>query len=238
MGLSDVARSWDRLCRKDPLWAVLTDRGRARWDRSEFLATGVAEIQAVLRRLATLGMSPRTDVALDFGCGAGRLTYGLVVAGFDEAIGVDVSAEMIAAAGDLVDDPVRCHFLLNDRPDLSVIEDSSIDFVYSCRVLQHMPPELAYGYIQEFFRIARPAAPVVFQLPSRPARNMQGAAVRILPGSLATVLRRGMEMHGTDPNVVRSNIAECHGELVSVDDDTSAGPRWMSHLYIGRRSAA
>lgn len=237
MGLSDVARSWDRLGREDPLWAVLTDfdKRHNRWSPEEFLATGEREIRAVLDRLDMLEVSVRTAVALDFGCGAGRLTQGLVTAGFETAVGVDISEGMIATAADLVIDRDRCEFLVNTRADLGAVADSSVDFVYSCRVLQHMPSELAHVYVREFFRIARPGATVVFQLPSRPSRNLQGLAVRLLPSQLANVLRRGMEMHGSSPDAVRSLIADCDGELIAIDDDSSAGPRWESHLYISRR---
>lgn len=235
MGLSEVAKSWDRLGRTDPMWAVLTDRGRKRWDPREFLATGVREIRSVMDRLDVLGAGSRLGVALDFGCGAGRLTQGLAVAGFEKVIAVDVSAAMIAMAADTVTDPARCQFLVNDRADLVAVDDASVDFVYSCRVLQHMPPELAEGYIREFFRVARPGAPVVFQLPSYPARNLQGTLVRLLPGSIATLLRHGMEMHGTSPGTVRSVIATSGGELLAMDEDVSAGRRWVSYLYVSRR---
>lgn len=236
MGLSDVSRQWNRLGREDPMWAVLTD-GR-RWDAEEFLATGEREIRAVLGRLAALGVEPQLNSALDFGCGPGRLVQGLVTAGFGQATGVDISASMLAKARELNRHGDRIRFVHNERSDLSFMDSGQVDLAYSCRVLQHLPTGLAHGYIREFFRVARPGGVVVFQLPSRPAASPAGLVLRLLPTPLLDRLRRGMEMHGTPPEAVRALVAEAGGEVLAVDDDVSAGRRWVSHLYICRNGIA
>ncbi len=236
MGLADVSRLWGRLGREDPLWAVLTERGKSggRWSIEEFLATGEREVRAVLDHLAALGAAPRTGTALDFGCGAGRLTQGLAAAGFERAIGVDISDGMLVTATELARHREQCQFLRNDGPQLAALADDSVDLVYCCRVLQHLPPDLAHGYIREFFRVARPGAAVVFQIPTRPARTVQGLALRVLPRPILDRLRNGMEMHGTREEAVRGLIARCGGELLAVAADRSAGPRWESRLYLSR----
>jgi SAM-dependent methyltransferase len=85
-------RDWERLAAEDPLWAVLTDparRGR-RWRVEDFLATGEAEIAGALEEAAELDLPERRGSALDFGCGAGRLTRALSLR-FERAVGVDIS---------------------------------------------------------------------------------------------------------------------------------------------------
>ena len=59
-GIEEVSRTWTRLGREDPMWAVLTDREKAGggWTPAEFLATGATEIATLLGRLAELGADP------------------------------------------------------------------------------------------------------------------------------------------------------------------------------------
>ena len=231
--IAGVVRRWTRLGVADPLWAALTDGGRrGRWDAVEFLRTGRREVDAVLALLARRGVSPKLGTALDFGCGPGRLTAGLAAAGFGRAIGVDVSPGMLAKARELVDDD-RCEFVHDPGTELATVPDESIDLVYSSRVLQHMPPALAHGYVRHFLRVAAPGGLVVFQLPAAPT-GPAGALMRVLPTAALDRARAGMQMHGTDPAAVTRLIAGAGGVTVSVEEDASAGPRWRSHLYVAR----
>jgi SAM-dependent methyltransferase len=233
--LKRVQDTWSQLGHDDPLWAVLTDKGRhGTWDAEEFLHTGETEITALLGRLDALGFTDLRGAALDFGCGAGRLTQALANH-LGRAIGIDVSPPMIERARSLDRTNGACDFRVNSSADLSSVEDASIDLVYSCRVLQHMPIELSHGYITEFFRVARPGGLVVFQIPAKPAVTVKGAAVAVLPTRIANRLRGGMEMHGTPPEGVRGLIADAGGECLAVDADDSAGPGWTSWLYLAWR---
>ncbi len=235
MGIDEVSRTWTRLGREDPLWAVLTDREKAGggWTTDDFLATGAQEIEDVLARLGSLGAAPARGRAVDFGCGAGRLTHGLARAGFAEVVGLDISPTMLDKAREIVTAP-QADFRLATGPELDVVDTGSADLVYTCRVLQHMPTELAHRYIREFFRFARPGGLVVFQLPTAPARSAAGLALRVLPAPVVRRLRRGMEMHGTPEADVRALVATCGAEVLAADPDTSAGPRWDSRLYVTR----
>jgi SAM-dependent methyltransferase len=231
--IGGVARRWTQLGDTDPMWAALTNAGKGgRWDAADFLRTGREEIQDVLALLGRRGITPKLGTALDFGCGPGRLTAGLAAAGFGRAIGVDVSATMLAKAREIVDDE-RCEFVHDEGTELASVADDSVDLVYSCRVLQHMPRELAHGYIRHFLRVAAPGAVVVFQIPAEPA-GLVGGAMRVLPEPALDRLRAGMQMHGTPAAAVTRVIAEAGGVTVSVEEDNSAGPRWRSYLYVVR----
>lgn len=251
--MREVADRWTELGSRDPMWAALTlpgkagrggragrnsragRNGRAGWDEAEFLATGRAEVDAVLARLAELCVAPRLGTALDFGCGPGRLTAGLAAAGFERVIGVDISASMLDTARRLADRTPhadRCEFRLNEGTTLAGMPDDSVDLVYTCRVLQHIPPELALGYLREFLRVSRPGGLVVFQLPAEPGPGLVGGLLRRLPVPLLNRLRRGMQMHGTPPTAVTGLVGAAGGRTVAIEPDGSAGPRWRSYLYI------
>lgn len=238
MGIDEVSRTWTRLGAEDPMWAVLTDREKAGggWTTDDFLATGEREIETLLARLDALEATPPRGRAVDFGCGAGRLTHGLARAGFAEVVGLDISPTMLDKAREIVTAPAA-DFRLAEGPELEVVESASADLVYTCRVLQHMPTELAHRYVREFYRVAKPGGLVVFQLPTTPAATPAGFALRALPAPLARRLRRGMEMHGTAESRVRELVASCGATVLAADHDTSAGPRWDSRLYVTRAAA-
>lgn len=231
--IDDVSRTWTKLGRDDPMWAVLTDRGkdRNRWSTEDFLATGVEEIDTVLARLGALGLDVGRERALDFGCGAGRLSHGLAAAGFGEVLGCDISPTMLDKAREIVPDDA-CRFVQVTGTDLAAVESDSVDLVYSCRVLQHMPPTLAHGYVREFWRVARPGGVVVFQMPTEPAATPAGRVLAALPVPVARMLRRGMEMHGTPESEVRRLMESLGARVVAADPDSSAGTRWDSRLYV------
>ena len=111
-----------------------------------------------------LNASSRTK-ALDFGCGVGRLTRGLL-GYFREAYGVDISENMIRKARELTP---QCTFQVNNSSDLAIFPDRAFDLVYSNRVLQHQPSADGIGkYVREFFKgVTVPGGLVIFQVPYR-----------------------------------------------------------------------
>jgi SAM-dependent methyltransferase len=165
--LARLRRSWDRFGRSDPFWAVLTDPGKrgGRWSPEEFFESGALEVAAVLRRADALGLHVARSRALDFGCGAGRLTQALAMH-FDSADGVDIAPSMVRLARRLNRRGERCRYHLNDATHLGRFADGSFSFVYSVLVLQHMDPALARGYVREFLRVLAPGGLAVFQVPS------------------------------------------------------------------------
>ncbi|PYQ82516.1 MAG: SAM-dependent methyltransferase, partial [Acidobacteria bacterium] len=77
--LESSRRLWDAHAQSDPLWAILSDPAKhgGKWNLHRFFQTGVGEIATLLYELARLGVAVKTDRALDFGCGIGRLTQAL-----------------------------------------------------------------------------------------------------------------------------------------------------------------
>ena len=164
--LRRVQETWDTLAGDDDLFGVIWGYPYVQNQTAEeFFAAGEEEIARVLRRGKRLGLPHRRGRALDFGCGAGRLTQALA-GEFEHVVGIDVAPGMIEAARRLNGRGDRCEFVLNEEPDLRRFEDSSFDLVYSNLVLQHMPPELARGYVAELARVLAPGGLLVFQAPS------------------------------------------------------------------------
>jgi SAM-dependent methyltransferase len=157
-------QDWEELADVDPLWAILASpQGRGgKWDLDAFFASGEREIAEVLRIAQGLGYPRSRERALDFGCGVGRLPRALG-GSFGEAVGLDISAEMVRLASEL-NDGKNCRFELNVRSDVGGFESGTFDFVYSALVLQHMPRrELIRTYVGEFIRVLGPGGLAVFQ---------------------------------------------------------------------------
>ena len=178
MTLEALREHWETLGRSDPLWAVLTEPGRegGGWDVGEFLATGRDEVARHLAALDQVGVDPPRGRALDFGCGAGRLTQALAEH-FDQVDGVDIAASMVDEARRINRQGDRCRFHVNAASDLSMFGDESFDFVLSMIVLQHMEPRFALAYIREFVRVLAPGGIALFQVPAATS----GPVVRPLP---------------------------------------------------------
>lgn len=158
---------WEAAAQRDPLWAILSDstkKGR-RWTTGEFFETGRREISLLMYQLRQLGHTPVAGRALDFGCGIGRLSQALG-AYFAEVVGIDVSPTMIQLAERANSARDRVRYVLNRTDDLQRFASGSFDFIYSDIVLQHLPPERAQGFIEEFVRLVKVGGIVVFQITS------------------------------------------------------------------------
>jgi SAM-dependent methyltransferase len=244
MELKETQDHWDVLGRDDAMWAVLTDPGRkGGWTREEFLATGREEIAETLALLERLGIQVPRRAALDFGCGAGRLTVALSEH-FERAVGVDIAPSMVAHARRNAGGR-PCQFVLETDGSLGSLSDAAFDLVYTARVLQHMAPEHADRYLGEFLRVLAPEGVLVFQLPSMPARTVIGLGMRLAPVSVTNAVRRvvtrsagTMEMHGTSGADIRRIIEAGGGHIVHHERDSKAGRHWVSWTYVVRKDDA
>ena len=243
---------WNGFARRNARWAILTRQDRRPvnappWSREEFLRTGSEEVANVLERLRQEGIPFPQGRALDFGCGVGRLTFALGEH-FLEAIGVDVSEQMIALATADNPRPGVCRFIHNARPDLPCA-DASVDFVYSRFVLQHMSRSLARAYIAEFLRVLTPDGLCVFQLPEPEDDSIRGSALkRALPLPLVRVFRRlrvawrqgpqfpRMEMVGVAREDVRVWLREAGASFIETWQDNSHGTQSPGYVYVARRA--
>ena len=244
--LAGLHRDWTRLGETDPLWAVCVDparRGR-RWDVQEFLASGQAEVANAMASLDRLGLCRRRHDALDFGCGAGRLTAALS-AHFPAVTGVDISLPMLEEARALHAGNERCRFVHSNSRTLSVFPDESFDLVYSSLVLQHMPTDLAGTYLAEFLRVLRPGGVIVILVPEAHLRTLRGIVYAWAPRSLIGLIQRRvfgypapMQMHLLPARLVERLIEAPGGRLVASLPHAGYGGHWrMTEHFIVRGRA-
>ncbi len=167
MRLSQTRRHWNRLAQADPLWVVLTEKGKENngWQIDEFFANGRRIVDDELAGVRAHHPALRYGAALDFGCGVGRLSQALA-GHFDTVTGVDISEEMLAHARRYNTHGHRVRYLHNSHSDLRLLASNQFDFVYSLITLQHMEPVYARRYINEFARVAAPGGVILFQIPS------------------------------------------------------------------------
>lgn len=161
--LEAVRHSWDQFAESDPMEAVMTGED---WDEEAFYATGQREIDALMKTVRDTHPDLSFDRALDFGCGLGRLSFGLSQH-FQNVIGVDISSKMLEQASANRRASKQVEFILNEGQNLSGIHSDSCDFVLSLIVLQHIPRKFIKGYLREFLRVVKPGGLIAFQLPTR-----------------------------------------------------------------------
>jgi len=242
MDLDRMRADWTALGAQDPLWAVLvTPEGRHdAWDREAFLATGRAEVSDVLGRVAALGLTVEHGSALDFGCGAGRLTQALRD-DFDRVVGVDFSLPMLERARQL-DEADGCEFVHNPRDDLSLFESATFDLAYSSLVLQHIPTGAARRYLAELVRVIRPGGLVAVQVATRPDTSLKGRLAAVLPRSVVRFLQRRvlgypapMDMYPLTSADVTSAV-DAQGRVIAAWDESMYGGHWVYTRYLIERA--
>jgi ubiquinone/menaquinone biosynthesis C-methylase UbiE len=233
-----VQRQWTVLGERDPLWAILTepDKKDHSWDQAAFFQTGADEIDEMLHNARALAPI-RFGSAVDFGCGVGRLSQALS-RHFERVTGVDIAEPMIRGAEALNQHPERCRYIHNAAGDLSILQDNSTDLIYSNITLQHVVPALARTYIREFFRIARPGAFVVFQIPCRPRSVAWAAIKKVLPRGLSNMIWRlrtgspeAIETYSMSEKRVAGVVEQSGGTVLKVNDDKHGPPGWQSRKY-------
>ncbi len=157
--LQAIRRDWDARAKENPRayinWPEIADNEDA------FFASGRRDYERYVPPfLKKMEFDPRGKVALEIGCGIGRIGRWMA-ADFGRYIGVDVSPEMIRKASSYKIPNAK--FQAVSGGDLTGIEDASVDFVFSFAVFQHVPDQDAiFNYFAETARVLRPAG--VFRL--------------------------------------------------------------------------
>ncbi len=214
------------------------------WDVAEFFRIGVLEIAEAMQYARTLHRPQRRRAALDFGCGAGRLTQALAEH-FDVVTGVDVSPAMLALAEQYNRQGERCRFVCNRSAGLEQFPSDAFDFIYSAITLQHLRPSLTRSYLREFVRLLAPGGLLLFVLPSHRAspwiaRAMPGNSYARLSSLGRRLLSRGrpvIEMNGIRRGEVVRLIEAAGGEAVAYQHREAAGSAWVSFRYAVTRPA-
>jgi SAM-dependent methyltransferase len=157
---------WDARAREDAYFYVDTRRALGDAELESFWAGGEKDVDTILQLLGVEVAAD--DVALDIGCGVGRLSR--VLAGrAREVYALDVSEEMLARAREHHSALTNVHWVHGDGTSLGGVADASIDACLSHVVFQHIPdPEITYGYVREMGRVLKPGGWAAFQVSNDP----------------------------------------------------------------------
>ena len=253
MKLDRLQRHWDEFGRRDPYWAILTDPAKKgnKWDLDEFFRTGEHEVDDVLAWVESLGVTTRRGRALDFGCGAGRISQALG-RHYEHVIGVDIAPSMIALANKHNRRGEKCRYVLNEHADLRQFKDSSVDFIYSRLVLQHLRPKVIKAYVAEFARLLDVGGVAVFNVPASPLDTpvAPGSLKALAPMPLVKLYRRlhrtlddrwrfpNMEVNGVPPEELVPLIKASGANVVHVRPDQTHGDAGPGFLYCVASSRA
>lgn len=238
MKLKELQKEWDTFGKVNPKWAIYNKSG-SNISIEEFFKTGEREIDNVRRYLLSRKVSVKKSMALDFGCGMGRLTQAFSKM-FNKVYGVDISKSMIELANKYNKYPKKCKYILNDKDNLSVFRNNTFDFVYTNIVLQHMKPKYALAYIKEFLRILRPEGILLFQIPSRRLMSWQTLVEIIFPKFVVDFTKKKvqgavMEMHTIRKEKILEFLEENNAKIVDITENKSAGKRFESFSYLVRK---
>lgn len=167
--LEKMRLDWDERARENARHYVVT--GQTEWSDEEFFGSGEATLaNEILTDLNNIcqGIPPGKMRVLEIGCGAGRVTRAFARF-FGEVHAVDVSGEMVRAAGNALTSEANVFVYQNNGRDLSVLPPLTFDFAFSCYVFQHISSrDVIENYMQEVHRLLRPGALFKFQLQGNP----------------------------------------------------------------------
>jgi ubiquinone/menaquinone biosynthesis C-methylase UbiE len=169
--------TWESWANTDPLFAILSDPeklGRG-WDVAEFMAH-TPELDSALATVRRRRLGRGRSVALDFGCGVGRITQALADH-FERVVGVDISDTMISQARGLNQHGDRCQYFSGD---LSRFPDATFDMVFCLYVIQHIPRSMQSDILREFVRVVKPEGLIVCQIPA-PPHGIAGLRRKLVP---------------------------------------------------------
>ncbi len=139
------------------------DENRERWNAYDWKAGGEEWTPDETWRKAVVSHAIEPWVAegssvLEIGPGGGRWTAELLARRPGRLIGVDIAEACVEQCAERFKDESAAEFHLGNGADLGMVEDESVDCVWSFDVFVHIErPEVA-AYFSEFRRVMKPDA--------------------------------------------------------------------------------
>jgi 2-polyprenyl-3-methyl-5-hydroxy-6-metoxy-1,4-benzoquinol methylase len=218
---------WEALAQRDPYWAVLTadefrENNLTESSRAVFFGNGEATIAHTIQTLQQqFGCPQKFDVALDFGCGVGRLLFPLARRS-RIALGVDVASGMLKECGqNALNAGVHNIALLRSDDELLEIQKYSgqVNLLTSLLVFQHIPPSRGLVILNRLLDVLSPTCFGCIQFvtgAATPASEMvddhPGSVMLMEPYDLNAILHM---MHSRASKTVFCNL-EDHSGLLGV----------------------
>lgn len=171
----DLEKTFSFWGNQEPYFSVLTSpeflSHNMTWNGqslTHFYNFGERDISFALEILEHNEIIINPTMALDFGCGLGRLSFALAKI-FRFVVGCDISEPHLKIAsnnaGKFGNNNV--HFIKSSANLLDRLNPETFDFIYSRLVLQHIPPALSKDYIRQFTLLLKPGGYVLIQLPTK-----------------------------------------------------------------------
>ncbi len=158
--LSRMRSDWDRRAAEDHKLHIATGHAGS---EETFRASGEQDLEGIV--LDGVVLEPSAEV-LEIGCGVGRLLVPLAKR-VTVAHGVDISPVMIEKSKGYAADTPNVKTTLTDGT-LAYLTDTSLDFVFSFIVFQHIPDRAPIRrYIEEAARVLKPGGVFRFQVDGR-----------------------------------------------------------------------
>jgi SAM-dependent methyltransferase len=218
----DMRGTWDALAAGDTATFVGDpDRGRT-------------ELDGLFGRL---GGDPRGGVAVEVGCGPGRMTAALAER-FDRVLALDVSPAMLERARAAVTSE-RVEFLEIPGETLDGVADGSADVLVCYLVLQHLPSRAhVLRYLREFARVLAPAGEAYVQLPVYDA-GLAPAAWRAARSLALPVVSRGAPQRSAALRGTRltareldDGLADAGLQVLARDTGPDAPYRYATDVFL------
>ncbi len=159
------------------MWAVASSKGREHdgahpWTIDDLRAAGRNDCSDIMHHWNDYGRLSG-GVCIEIGCGAGRLTSGLID-NFDQVFAIDVSPDQVEIARSVLGDNVsRVTFSIVEDPVIDVAPESCSAMI-STQVFQHFSDYSGIvAYLRATYSALRPGATICFQIPVPGADNSE-----------------------------------------------------------------
>ena len=235
-----MQQEWEQRARENARFYICTDVPS---DDASFFASGAQDYDRHVRPfLQAQAFDPQGKTALEIGCGMGRMTA-VFAQEFGEVVGIDVSPEMVQKARARGVPGAR--YLLGSGCDLAGVADSSVDFVFSYIVFQHIPEEaMILRYFEEAGRVLRPGGLFRLHVNGLPHVDIGGILLEgylsasprlpaILRGRIPFIRRRRLSTWLGHPAPLSGVRAVCKGSGLEITEVTG---KWTAEMWVsGRR---
>jgi SAM-dependent methyltransferase len=231
----DDRSPWDALARHNPMWHADGEDEDAVSERF-FLRGGADEVRERLQMLTRLyGPLPARELALDFGCGSGRLTLPLARR-FEQVIAFDLSGRMLAyAAQHCVQEGLHNVIFCRTLESLAGHVRRGIDLLLAIGVFPHVEEAEGRAVLAQLLDAMRDGARGCVELLVGDAERRAAAReVDLGPDGVVTLGRYAYDMNATMALMQEAGVRDLHAELLG----TGAGLSCMLHFRKGRRGTA
>jgi len=189
------ATDWEEVARREPYFPVLTNGGLPEVPgnadaTAAFFETGEDDLAALLAAMnSLLGRDLHLACALDFGCGAGRLTLPMARRAL-RVVACDVAPTMLAHARQNAESAGVRNVTFMSLEDLADLAPGEFDFICSLLVFEYIPAPVGHQILRNLMNLLAPGGFAAIQVTFRHPRSSLRRLARLLRS-------RSQPVHGT-----------------------------------------